>query len=78
MDYAFEDSRADLRCLLRGLLANVAMSRATSHTPDRDVLDECFENEAIGLKMLGEYLDALPSCTLNKTIAELLRKIVDM
>lgn len=68
----------NLRSLLRELLGRVIVSPLLSLNPDRDVIEDCLENKNDSLKMLNEYLDAIPSRLLDETIAEHLRRIIGL
>ena len=73
---AIDDS--NLRQLLRELLVKAEVPRVISRTPVRDLLDECFEKEFIGLKKLNEYFDAVPSRFIDGILAEYLGRIVEI
>lgn len=66
------------RWLLRRKFAKMEIPRLISRSPDRDLFDECLDNEQVGLKKLAEYLDALPFQSLNKIIGVYMWRIVEL
>ena len=73
-----DDGDEHARWLLRRKFAKMEIPRLISRSPDRDLFDECLDNEQIGLKKLAEYLDAFPFLSLNKIIGVYMWRIVEL